>query len=218
MKRDALRGWLLAGLALASGTPARAAELEPARQGLEVAFRTGALIPTGHAAEGGLLSDAFGVQFPLWIDLGYRFDRLFVGAYGQYAFGLLGGRTDCPSGGSCSVGAARVGFELQLHPAGRKRVDPWFGVGFGFEWDTLHVSVSSVSGSVTAQGWDFLRLGTGLDFAVTRGLRIGPFFEFSLSEFVDASLSSGNRTESQPIDRKDLHFWLSVGLKITVLP
>ena len=203
---------------LVAATEARGVENETASNGFEVAFRSGVLIPAGDAAQDATLSDGYGVQFPLWIDLGYRLDRLFVGAYGQYAFGLLGSQLTCQSGTSCSEYALRVGLELQYHLLGRVRVDPWLGLGAGYEWDSVHASNSSESATVTLQGWEFLRLEAGVDFAVADSLRLGPFVGFSMGQFDHGSVSGTTGDTSQSIDQKALHFWICVGLKLTWVP
>ena len=203
-----LRMALLAGTLLVPAREAVAAGSGPPPGGFEVAFRTGIVLPFGnvrtYAGDGPAtvkLSDRFGMQVPLWLDIGYRFDRVFVGAYGQYAFGLPGGIA-CSS---CSSSAIHLGLELQYHPfdwvTGQAPVGPWLGVGFGYEWATS---------SSTLHGWDFVRLGFGGDFAVASGLLLGPFVECSLSQF--------QKEDSSNIDGKELHFWLVFGLKLTWLP
>lgn len=230
--KRALGAAVFAALLLTCAGGARAADVGPSHGGFEVAFRSGVLGPLGDVKatyvdpDGEVysehLSGYFAVQFPLWLDLGYRFDRVFVGAYGQYAFGLPGSYCrDCSSHG------VRVGFELQWHPFDRLgdqlQVDPWFGVGFGYEWATS--SSSAYPHSITFQGWDFLRLGLGLDFAITNTLALGPFVEWSLGQFSQEEftysgcaycVNSGQGSVS--IDRKALHFWLALGLKLTWRP
>jgi hypothetical protein len=56
---------------------------------------------------------------------------------------------------------------------------------------------------------EFLRLGVGTDFTVARNLRLGPFVEFSLGEFL--GLSSNAAVPA-------LHFWFAVGLRLAWLP
>ena len=219
--RNVLRSAALAGLVvLGAAGPVRAAEGAPAESGFEIAFRSGVLIPVGNLSSGSKLKDAFGLQFPLWVDLGYRWDKYFVGAYGQYAFGLVGGQVDCGPA-TCSAGAFRAGFELQMHPNGRGSVDPWLGIGFGYEWDMVHESMFNgatyVTGSVTVHGWDIARIGAGVDFALTRGLHIGPFVEATVSEFVKAGVSFPNYEYSNEIPSKAVHSWISIGVKITGL-
>ena len=92
-------------------------------------------IPVGDTSSGYKLSDGLGLQFPLWVDIGYRLGNLVIGAYGQWAPGLVGSQIDCQDV-KCSAWAWRAGLELQVHPAGRGGVDPWISLGFGYEWDT----------------------------------------------------------------------------------
>lgn len=217
----ALAGALTIGSLLVGGVAGAA----PSEQGFEIGFRTGVMFPVGDAASGAKLSDGFGVQFPFWVDLGYRFGNVVVGAYGQWAAGLTGSTIDCGDA-SCSASAWRAGMEVQIHPAGRQgTVDPWFSLGFGYEWDTLHASASSgageVSGSATLHGWDIGRIGLGVDFPLTPWLRIGPFLHATVSEFTVGSLSISNNqllTGSRPIDQKAVHSWITLGVKLTALP
>lgn len=234
-----LRAAVFTALLLGTGG-ARAEGRGPSTGGFEVAFRSGILVPLGEARAAYVdpdgevyteeLSDFFGVQFPLWLDLGYRFDRVFVGAYGQYAFGLAGRYLCSGSGSSCSTNAVRVGFELQWHPfdwpADQVQADPWLGVGFGYEWATWRISGISPR-SNTLQGWDFLRLGFGIDFGIANKLALGPFIEWSLGQYskVDFAYDTAGCTYcvnpaagSSSIERKALHFWLAFGLKLTWRP
>src|SRR5215472_9533538 len=189
----------------------------PASQGWEIAFRTGAMVPVGDAAEGAKLSDTFGVQFPLWLDLGYRFDKFFVGAYGQYAFGLLGKTITCDNPNlKCSVSAVRLGFEFQFHPGGRTKIDPWLGLGFGYQWSSIHLSDPSGSGTLSAEGWDLGRIEVGVDFAVGKVVRFAPFVGATIGQYGKTSASSSSGQErSGPIDQKAIHSWISFGLKAT---
>src|SRR5262245_28255092 len=130
---------LIAALLAGAAGSAHAADGAPSEQGFEVGFRTGVAIPVGDAASSAKLSNLLGLQFPLWVDLGYRFGPLVVGAYGQWAAGLLGRAADCEAA-SCSVSAWRAGLEVQVHPYGRRQIDPWVSLGFGYEWQTLRSS------------------------------------------------------------------------------
>jgi hypothetical protein len=182
----------------------------PLRSGWELGFRTGVILPGGDLVPGSKLSVGVGVQFPLVIDVGYRINELVsVGAVGQIAFGTLGSGS-CGSTDSCLDWNGRVGAEVQLHPLGRAgRLDPWLGVGFGYEWQTYGDS----SETLTVGGFDFLNLDIGIDFPVGK-VHLGPFFGFTLGQFSQASDSG----KSNSIDDKALHYWFCLGLKLTVFP
>jgi hypothetical protein len=66
--------------------------------------------------------------------------------------------------------------------------------------------VDSRSFSTTFHGWEFLRLGVGLDFRVAEAFRLGPFVEFSLGQFQGLSSDAA---------KPALHDWFCVGLKLT---
>jgi len=221
--RQVLRTAALVGAVLVlPASSASAAEGALANNGFEIAFRTGVSFPVGQAASNSKLSDSFGVQFPLWVDLGYRFGNVVVGAYGAWSPGLLGSEVDCGEA-SCSVSAWRAGLEAQLHLIGRDRaVDPWISLGFGYQWDILHASFSSpfgqASGSVAIHGWDLARVGFGVDFRLTPWLRLGPFVHGTVSQFVEDSVTLEGRTDSQPIEDKAIHSWITIGVKVTFLP
>jgi hypothetical protein len=182
--------------------------------GWELAFRTGVIFPAGDAASGAALSLEVGVQFPLVLDVGYRInEHFFVGVVGQYAIGTIPSG-QCDSSQSCSESNGRVGAELQVHPLGRSgRVDPWFGLGFGYEWQLYGVSSSGQSGTLALSGFDFLNVDVGIDFPVGK-VHLGPYFGFTLGQFDHASDSNG----SASIDEKALHYWFCVGLKLTLFP
>jgi hypothetical protein len=182
----------------------------PLRSGWELGFRTGVIFPGGDLVPGTQLSVGVGVQFPLVIDVGYRINELvFVGVVGQIALGTLGSAS-CGASDSCLEWNGRVGAEVQLHPLGRAgRLDPWLGVGFGYEWQNYHES----SETLTVSGFDFLNLDVGLDFPVGK-VHLGPFFGFTLGQFSHASDSG----KSNSIDDKALHYWFCLGLKVTVFP
>jgi hypothetical protein len=207
--------WLACATAMVLGGKAWAAEAAPPtewplRSGWELGFRTGVIFPGGDLVPGSNLSVGVGVQFPIVVDVGYRLSEfVFVGAVGQIALGTLGSGSCGPSD-SCLEWNGRVGAEVQLHPLGRAgRLDPWFGIGFGYEWQTYQDS----SETVTASGFDFLNADVGLDFPVGK-VHLGPFFGFTLGQFSQGSDSGG----SNSIDDKALHYWFCLGLKLTVFP
>jgi hypothetical protein len=203
---------LTAGTARA-GEETLVAEGPPAT-GWELAFRTGVIFPAGELSPGAALSIGVGVQFPIIIDVGYRLNRhLFLGVVGQYAIGTVGSGS-CPSGQSCLEMNGRIGPELQVHPLGRTgRVDPWFGLGFGYEWQIYSLSGSGASDTLTVSGFDFLNVDIGVDFPVGK-VHLGPYVGFTLGQYDHASDSG----QSASIDSKALHYWFAVGIKLTLFP
>jgi hypothetical protein len=209
---------LTALLLVAGGTrPVRASEAWPSDHGFEIGFRTGASVPVGDVESGWPLSDSRGVQFPLWLDLGYRVGAVVVGAYGQWAPGLHGSQLECRNA-SCFVYAWKAGVEVQIHPVGRHRsIDPWLSFGFGYEWNDWEVKDATGGARQTLEGWDFARYGLGVDFALTPSLRIGPFIHGTVSQFTKGSWSGSPPAWSWSISERAVHSWITLGVRLTGL-
>jgi hypothetical protein len=205
--RQAPRWVGLAGALLSS---AAAAAESPSGSGFELALRASVAFPAGNASSNAPLSGPVGVQFPLALDVGYRIgEYVFVGVTGQYAFGTIGSAS-CDPGASCSEWGGQVGGEVLLHPLGRPAVDPWVGLGFGFEWLILSESSGGQSANASVGGFDWLVVTSGVDFALGP-VRLGPFVGFTMGEYT-------HLTSGEVITDKALHFWVSAGLKFTFLP
>jgi hypothetical protein len=185
---------------------AMAALLAPEPSGAQViaGARVGAAFAMGDVGDTLAMSDWTKGQIPVQLDLLYRVSpRLAVGGYFSWGFGLTG---DAFEGLDYSARITRLGVEATYSFTGR-RVVPWIGAGFGYEWNT--VEDGSLEGTFT--GFEFLNLQGGGDFEVTRRLSAGPYVMLSLGQYDEAEL--GDLTG--PILHKKLHEWLSVGLRAT---
>ena len=204
-------------LVVAGSRPVRAGEGGSPNHGLEIGFRSGVSIPAGDIEPGWTLSSQRGLQFPLWVDLGYRVGPVVVGGYGVWAPGLTAG--DC-SNATCFMYAWKTGVEIQVHAARRgEQVDPWISFGIGYEWNTFQYWLHNGGGDgqETLQGWDLARFGLGVDFALSPSLKLGPFAHATVSQFVKFDHSSGYPNTDWFID-KSLHSWITIGVKLTCLP
>jgi hypothetical protein len=115
----------------------------------------------------------------------------------------------------------RFGIQGQYHLSPAEKLDPWFGVGFGYELATMSVSGSvmgtSIDSSATYKGFEFLNLQGGADFKVSPAIGIGPFLSFSLGQYGSAS-TSGNAggqsmSDSGDIDNTAIHEWFTFGVR-----
>jgi hypothetical protein len=200
--------------------------------GFEAGVRVGYGIPLGNAAQDGKLSDGIGGQVPLMIDIGYRvIPNLFIGLYGQYGFGWVGDTIstacDMSSQVSCSAHDIRLGVEGQFHFLPRQKLDPWVGLGLGYEWLGISIEGGGLQVSETLSGFEFFNLQAGLDIAVTEHFYIGPFLNLSFAQFSSLSLdcSSGASSlcsnafgASGDIQNKALHEWLLIGVRGAYAP
>jgi hypothetical protein len=208
----------------------------------ELGLRTGFGIPLGKAADGADddMSDVTAGQIPLWLDIGARIrERVFVGAYFSYGFGILGGDfsdacdeaeevADAAGASfSCSTSDMRLGAQAIYHFGAPSETHPWLGGGIGYEWwsfgQSVEVGSQEQSLGITGHGFEFLNVQVGGDFPAAENFAVGPFLAFTLSQFGTASVTCGgdgcpDDLESESIDDKAFHYWLFLGIRGAVLP
>jgi hypothetical protein len=128
----------------------------------------------------------------------------------------------CPSvsGVDCSAHDIRVGLQGQYRFMPKESVNPWVGLGIGYEWlggsISANTPLGSVEGSFDVHGFEFLNLQGGADFKVADGVGIGPFLSFSLGEYTDGSVAAtgaGTVSGSGELANKSLHEWLTLGVR-----
>jgi hypothetical protein len=188
--------------------------------GFTLAVRASAAIPFGDAyrtVSGTTVrvGDDVAVAIPLQLDAGIRIaGRFFVGAYGQYGWGILQSGA-CPTGVTCEATVLRVGVELlySFHAAGST---PWIGVGSGWEWATLGTGVLGTQASLTLAGWEFGHVQLGYDFAVSPVVRIGPFAMAGVGQYSTATGGVALHMpiyESVPVPDRTIHGWAQLGVR-----
>jgi len=236
----ASRGGAFGAVACASAlvvlAPSRA--LAEDQTGFEIGFRTGYSIALGKIEGGGNadLGDYVSGNLPLWLDLGYRATpNLMVGIWGLYGFGFIGGTLNddgCQVNGvSCSAHDIRIGADVQYHLQPFQKVDPWLGLGFGYEWLSLDVSASALGVNADlgtdVHGFQFFDVQGGVDFlpVADTGFGVGPFIDFALGEYSDGSCSGslsgliqGSGSLGCDISNTALHEWLTLGVRGTFVP
>jgi hypothetical protein len=203
-----------------SGVPWMAFEF-----GVRLAFG----IPFGgvNGNNGNDLNHVVGNQIaPLWLDAGARIaSNWYVGGYFAYGFASLAdqftpsGQTAgiCKTTGvGCSSSDIRLGIDGAYHVLPDGRFDPWFGVGFGYEW--LSTSTSGAGGNLSEgiSGWEFFNLQAGLDFRLADGLLgIGPFVTLSFDEYSSTSQPTDlhGGTTGGSVSNQSFHEWLLFGVK-----
>jgi len=184
-----------------------------AAEGLELGARLGYGIPMGDAAKDSKLSDGVASQIPLWIDAGYRIDEsLFAGVY--FSYGLVQLNKDvkdaCDAASvDCSASDIRFGVQGQYHLSPGESLDPWLGLGIGYEM----AKTKSGDNTATTSGFEFLNLQGGADFAVSEGVGIGPFLSFSLGQYSKAKVETPAGSVDGDIEDKGMHEWLVIGVR-----
>jgi hypothetical protein len=211
--------------------------VDPAhRTGFSTGLRLGVGVPLGKAGDDVLgaerdLNDLTPWRAPVWIDIGYALTGgLTIGAYAQVGVGGNGDR--CIS--DCDWSDIRVGAEAMLPFLPGAPVNPWLGVGLGWEWLTfrqlLTIDVPDDMGGTTPVrfrvaerfGGPELLLQGGVDFQVEDALRIGPYASATLSQYLTDSFTCTPGNPACPpdgsIDGSALHSWIGVGLRGAYTP
>lgn len=202
-----------------------AAPAEPGK--FLLGLRLGYAIPMGSGANdadgsSNKMTDAVSGHFPIWLDLGYMvMPNVMLGVYGQYAFGSVGGalKRQCDqassAGVSCSAHDIRFGLQAQYHVAPQAQVNPWVGLGVGYELLTVSLSNAGQSGSTTAEGFEFANLQVGADVKALPNFGVGPFVSFSFGQYRSTSNSGlvADAGSGGDIENKAIHEWLTVGVR-----
>jgi hypothetical protein len=214
---------LVAGACVALAAPARAdeplgradepptsrvAEELPRATGLSLALRTGVALPVGEVfLSSGALSSTVTGYVPVRLDVGLRYRRHFyVGIAAQLARVVP---ADCPSGGRCSGSDARVGVMIAYHLLPTRTVDPWLGVGVGFERLNVSRALGGASVDVTARGLELLDVELGADVRATRALRLGPVLSTSIGRYSTVTVNEVTTRDFQPAT----HAWVMLGVR-----
>ncbi len=231
---------LLAALVGLVAAPVLAADTEapaPARVGgrLHFALRTGYGLPLGKYAnvqalagvrddDNAIGDDTYGV-IPIWFDAGYRLsDHLLLGAY--FMFGIVVPKTapadnplggGCPEGFDCSATGIRLGVQAQYSFAPEASLDPWLGVGVGYEWvgTQLDGEVFSFPFEATTRysGPDLLQLQGGVDFHTRSIFSVGPFGSVSAMRYTTCSLTLAGDESRCELEEGGWHGWLVFGVR-----
>jgi hypothetical protein len=171
----------------------------------------------GDIAQGTSLNDIVSSRFPLWFDLGYRIDsHWYLGAFVQYGFMSM------PSGycKKCSARDITVGAGATYHLMPHAFIDPWLGIGVGYE--SVSATENTFGDTISFSGFQLCNVQAGVDYYVNH-LALGPFVSLSVAEyststitvFPDPALGPGGQvsTAEGVIKGQAFHEWLTIGFR-----
>jgi len=196
----------------------------PAHAGFQIAARTGISIPFGKYAGGdnNAMSDVFSPQVPITIDIGGKpIPELFIGAYIGLGFGGAAGRfaDACDRANATCVSAGfRIGVEAAYHLAPDSKMDPWLGYGIGFAGEGASGSANGRTTSLTLAGPEYGHFMGGLDFRLDKTIGIGPMIDFGIGKYTRAKTETLGLSQEGDLDKTALHEWLTLGVRVVILP
>jgi hypothetical protein len=185
---------------------------------VEIGARVGYGIPLGEAARDLPMRDALAAKVELQLDGGYRLrDWFYLGGYVAYAYGAGSPRSRlfCPAPTTtqpgrepdCRMRDIRFGANAHFHIAPRGPIDPWIGLGFGYEVLTRQEDNTSL------RGWEFLNLQGGVDVALGTELLVGPFFAASFARYTLTAWTTQYFERIATIPAPADHVWITAGLR-----
>ena len=214
------------------GAPA-SAEKSPSAEhghpGFVIGLSVGVAVPGGNTtgAAGDYLSNTFGFQVPLTIDLGVNLlPSLFLGAYGTFADGASGSAlSETCYQESCSELSFRAGVVVEYRFLPGRTFEPWIGYGAGYDTNTLsqtspnQFGVTEPRGAKTLNGWDFGHARIGLDFLVDRFSAAGFYADIGFGKYgYESTQVSTEPAVGQNITNQAFHEWTTVGVRWTFMP
>jgi outer membrane protein W len=180
---------------------------------IKLGLRLGYMLPMGEFAKDSKMSDAVSGGIPLWLDLGYMVTpNLMVGLYAQYAYLMV---KDCPDGATCSASDIRIGLQGQYHISPGESMNPWVGLGVGYEMIGTKAEAGGAEVKGNYSGLEFANIQGGADFKVGDSMAVGPFLSFSIGQYSKGEVTTPAGTFEGDITDKAMHQWLTLGVKGT---
>lgn len=210
-----IRAVALTVSALAFAPRAASAQPPPPRAPLfRATVHTGYALPLGATEKDIPLHVNAAGQIPVGVDLGVRVARpLIVGVYGQVGTVLTRSSNDwtsvCPAAADCSGTDVQAGVQAHYHFAPGQRLDPWLGMGIGYEWYTLHAPDARFKWG----GIQVANLQAGLDISLGSVISVGPFLGLAMAQFTQLDVSPADKGFSGPVQNPGIHDWLTMGAR-----
>ncbi|WP_342375427.1 porin family protein [Myxococcus stipitatus] len=195
--------------------------------GFALGLRAGLGIPFGKftSAESNTtsnkVSDSFSAAIPLQVEAGYFFNpNIYVGAYFQY--GILSLKDDCPDQVDCSASQLRFGANVAYHFQATPKIDPWVGLGIGYEIASQTTSATvgntDIEATASVKGLEFISGQGGVDFRITPSFSVGPYVTYTLGQYSSVTISGegggSSSDETEDIEEKAMHSWLYGGVRM----
>jgi hypothetical protein len=187
-------------------------------RGVSLGLRLGWGFPAGLLSKGDSLSSNLSGMVPVWIDAGYRLShQIYLGVFFQWGVALVANQS-CPANLSCSAKDIRFGIDAHLGLgdllgiSARLPIDPWVGIGAGYEITSVDLAAAGTTASVTYRGFEFGNVQLGIDYTGFGALRVGGFFTTTLARYsqLTQEVATGSRDFTPD---QGFHLWLIAGVR-----
>lgn len=164
------------------------------------------------------MSDWWSGAIPIEVAARYRFTpNVSAGVYFQWNPAFVSSAT-CGSGASCSGHDMRLGVVMVYDIIPDGAVNPWFGLGMGWQWSQASVTTGGVTGTLNVNGWEFPVVQAGVDFVLAKAFALGPYVGFFGGTYTNLTYKYGSSESRWAVDpsTRAYHAWVQFGLKGTL--
>lgn len=210
-------------VALLTTAHARGAAPAANADSIQAAFGLGYARPFGNTASGDeyVLHKLFAYQIPLTLEVGAKLHaRWYLGVSAAVAFGGAGSPAadHCDDAADCSVTAYRFGAKLAFSFLPGERLNPWLGIGAGYDFSQLFIDEADGELTVGVRGYELPRLYFGADYRFCRFFGFGPYVESAFGVYTHRSVETPRYQREDPITDTKLHGWLVAGVRMVLMP
>ncbi|HRI64587.1 MAG TPA: hypothetical protein PK156_10110 [Polyangium sp.] len=208
-------------LLITSSVRAAHEEGPPEATGIQAALRIGYAHPLGSFESGwSEIYETFREQIPITLDVGTRIDpNLYLGGFLAVApggpgvhFEALCARRDCTALG------VRFGANLIRYFRPQKRFNPWFGFGIGGDISSFVVGEADGNATFSVRGVEFAILSVGGDIRISRKIGFGPYLQYAFGVYTHHRVSTPRYTHDEFLHEKEVHGWLTAGIRVVLFP
>jgi hypothetical protein len=136
--------------------------------------------------------------------------------YGGIVLTRPGFLVRCANRKDCASRTVRVGFEAIYAFGPGRLLNPWLGVGTGFELSGVYASTPSASGKLELYGLELPILMAGLDVRLTRVIGVGGFLTCNVGTYFGDS--NEGVQGSVVVDDSKHHAWIEIGGRLILFP
>ena len=114
----------------------------------------------------------------------------------------------------------RIGVEGQYQLSPGESMNPWFGLGIGYEILSLSAEGdtgvgTTYSSALSFSGLEFANLQGGADFRLAPNIGVGPFLSFSLGQYSSCSSEVDGSDLDCEVEDSTMHEWIVLGARGT---
>jgi hypothetical protein len=209
---------VLAALALSIG-PAIAPPIDA--PGPRVTLAASFAAPYGGVDQETRVRDAFTTQLVLDGGVAARMSRAFqLGVFAAIGVGPIvrDQEAECRArGSSCTGSTFRLGLRGELALAPARWSSPWIAASVAYENAKISGEAEDLIFKLSVRGIEGA-LAAGADIRISEVARFGPFVSASLGRYFGGVLGTRLSREGVPIEERQIHGWIQVGLRMTIAP